>query len=106
MRAIRTVSALGVAAMTIALIYGFTSGDFSGEGGQILDLIWGRVTLIDLYVGVAIIAAFVFWRERSLPVSIAWLAMFVVLGHWATALYVLIASMRARSVEELLTPVR
>ncbi len=106
MRAIRTVSALGVAAMTIALIYGFTSGDFSGEGGQILDLIWGRVTLIDLYVGVAIIAAFVFWRERSLPVSIAWLAMFVVLGHWATALYVLVASVRARSVEELLTPVR
>ena len=106
MRAIRTVSALGVAAMTIALIYGFTSGDFSGEGGQILDLIWGRVTLIDLYVGVAIIAGFVFWRERSLPVSIAWLAMFVVLGHWATALYVLVASVRARSVEELLTPVR
>lgn len=106
MTAIRTVSALGVAAMTIALIIGFASGDFSGEGGQILDLIWGRVTLIDLYVGVAIIAAFVFWRERSLPVSIAWLAMFVVLGHWATALYVLVASMRTRSVEELLTPVR
>ena len=106
MTAIRTVSALGVAAMTIALIYGFTSGDFSGEGGQILDLIWGRVTLIDLYVGVALIAAFVFWRERSLPISLAWLASFVVLGHWATALYVLMASVRARSVDELLTPVR
>ena len=106
MTAIRTVSALGVAAMTIALIYGFTSGDFSGEGGQILDLVWGRVTLIDLYVGVAIIAAFVFWRERSVPISIAWLVAFVVLGHWATALYVLLASVKASSVEELLTPVR
>ena len=106
MTAIRTVSALGVAAMTIALILGFTSGDFSGEGGQILDLVWGRVTLVDLYVGVAIIAAFVFWRERSVPISIAWLVAFIVLGHWATALYVLLASMRASSVEELLTPVR
>lgn len=106
MTAIRTVSALGVAAMTIALIYGFTTGDFSGEGGQILDLVWGQVTLIDLYVGVAIIAAFVFWRERSVPISIAWLAAFIVLGHWATALYVLLASMRADSVEELLTPAR
>jgi hypothetical protein len=106
MTAIRTVSALGVAAMTIALIIAFTTGDFSGEGGQILDLIWGRVTLIDLYVGVAIIAAFVFWRERSAPISIAWLAAFIVLGHWATALYVLVASLRATSVEELLTPVR
>lgn len=106
MTAIRTVSALGVAAMTIALIFGFSSGDFSGEGGQILDLIWGRVTLIDLYVGVALIAAFVFWRERSLPISIAWLAAFIVLGHWATAFYVLLASLQAKSVEELLTPVR
>lgn len=106
MTAIRTVSALGAAAMTIALIIGFTTGDFSGEGGQILDLIWGRVTLIDLYVGVALIAAFVFWRERSFPISIAWLATFIVLGHLATALYVLLASMRASSVEELLTPVR
>ena len=106
MTAIRTVSALGVAAMTIALIFGFASGDFSGEGGQILDLIWGRVTLIDLYVGVALIATFVFWRERSVPISIAWLAAFIVLGHWATALYVLLASLRATSIEELLTPVR
>ena len=106
MTAIRTVSALGVAAMTIALIVGFTSGDFSGEGGQILDLVWGGVTLIDLYVGVSIIAAFVFWRERSIPISVAWLTGFLILGHWATALYVLVASLRSDSVEELLTPVR
>ena len=106
MTAIRTVSALGVAAMTIALIIGFTSGDFSGEGGQILDLIWGRVTLIDLYVGVAIFGVFVVWRERSVGISIAWLVSFVVLGNLATALYVLVASLRATSVEELLTPVR
>lgn len=106
MTAIRTVSALGVAAMTIALVFGFTTGDFSGEGGQILDLIWGRVTLIDLYVGVAIFAVFMFWRERSVGVSIAWLGAFVVLGNLATALYVLVASLRATSVEELLTPVR
>lgn len=106
MAVIRTVSALGVAAMTIALIFGFTSGDFSGEGGQILDLIWGRVTLIDLYVGIAIFGVFMFWRERSLGISIAWLVAFVVLGNLATALYVLVASLRARSIEELLTPVR
>jgi vacuolar-type H+-ATPase subunit I/STV1 len=106
MTAIRIVSALGVAVMTIALIFGFTSGDFSGEGGQILDLIWGRVTLIDLYVGVAIFGVFMFWRERSVGISVAWLVAFVVLGNLATALYVLLASLRTNSVEELLTPVR
>lgn len=106
MTAIRTISALGVVAMTIALFVGFTSGDFSGEGGEILDLIWGRITLIDLYVGVALLSVFVVWRERSPAVSGAWIVAFVVLGHLATALYVLLASLRADSVEELLEPVR
>lgn len=106
MTAIRTVSALGVAAMTLALIMGFTGGDFTGEGGQILDLVWGRVTLIDLYVGIAIFAVFVVWRERSVGLSVGWLVAFVVLGNLATALYVLIASLRTDSMDELLTPVR
>lgn len=106
MTAIRTVSALGVAAMALALIYGFTSGDFSGEGGQILDLVWGRVTLIDLYVGIAVFGVFLVWRERSPAIAIPWLVAFVVLGNLATAAYVLVASMRAGSVEDLLRPVR
>lgn len=106
MRAIRIVSALGVAAMSIALIIGFTRGDFNGEGGQILDLIWGRITLIDLYVGVALFAVFVVWRERSLPVALPWLAAFVILGNLATAAYVLLASLRTDSIEDLLAPVR
>ncbi len=106
MTAIRTVSALGVAVMTIALILGFTGGDFTGEGGQILDLVWGRVTLVDLYVGVAIFGVFVVWRERSFGISTVWLVAFVMLGNLATALYVLLASLRTESVEELLTPVR
>ena len=71
MTAIRTVSGLGVAAMVIALILGFANGDFSGEGGQILDLVWGRVTLIDLYVGIAIFGVFMIWRERSPVISIS-----------------------------------
>ena len=106
MLAIRTVSALGVVAMAIALAIGFSSGDFTGEGAEILDLAWGRVTLIDLYVGVAIFSAFVAWRERHVAVTVAWVVLFVILGNLATAVYLLVASLRASSVEELLTPLR
>ena len=38
-----------VIAMTAAIIYGFTSGDFGDNGSQIWALPWGKVTLIDLY---------------------------------------------------------
>lgn len=106
MLAIRTVSALGVVAMVIALAIGFSSGDFTAEGSEILDLAWGRVTLIDLYVGVAIFSAFVAWRERRVATTLAWIVSFVVLGNLATAVYLLIASLRSGSVEELLAPLR
>ncbi|HEY5651124.1 MAG TPA: DUF1475 family protein [Acidimicrobiia bacterium] len=102
MKPIRIIAALGVAVMTIALFFGFTSGDFTGEGGQILDLIWGRITLIDLYVGIALFGAFVAWRERKTVVAAAWIAAFIVLGNLATALYILRAALRADSIDAML----
>jgi hypothetical protein len=106
MKPIRIVAALGVAVMTIALFFGFTAGDFTGEGGQILDLIWGRITLIDLYVGIALFGSFVAWRERSAGAAAIWIATFIVLGNLATALYVLLAALRSDSIEELLGKAR
>lgn len=102
MQPIRIIAGLGVAAMALALIVGFTSGDFTAEGGEIIDLVWGRVTLIDLYVGIALFGAFVAWRERSVTVTVLWILLFIVLGNLATAVYVLLAAMQADSVEELL----
>lgn len=105
MLAIRTVAITGVVVMTAAIVMGFVSGDFAEEGSEIIGLAWGRVTLIDLYVGVALFAAFVVWRERRVGSAVAWIASFVVLGNLATALYVAVAAMRAESVEDLLRPV-
>ncbi len=102
----RLVAATGVIVMAGALVMGFASGNFGAEGSDIIALAWGRVTLIDLYVGVALFAAFVVWRERRLFVAIAWIVSFVVLGNLATAAYLLNASLRASTVDELLRPVR
>ena len=101
MSVIRIVSAILTIAMAATIAYGFASGDFGDEGSTILDLAWGRVTLIDLYVGLALFAAWVWLREgprRAIP----WLIGFVVLGNLASALYALIAARRTDSVEEFL----
>jgi hypothetical protein len=84
----RTTGWIGVALMVAALVYGFTAGDFGAEGSQILDLAWGRVTLIDLYTGLFLIGGWIVWREGSLITALPWLVGMVFLGALAAAAYV------------------
>ena len=77
--------------MTAALIYGFTAGDFGGEGSQILSMPWGIVSLVDLYVGFALFSAWIVYREGLGLRSILWVVLMMVLGFWTASLYALIA---------------
>lgn len=97
MKAVRVVTLLSALVMAGAIVYGFVSGDFGDEGGMLLDLAWGRVTLIDLYVGLVLFGGWILLRERS-AAAIPWLLALVVLGNLAAAVYAFRASMRADSV--------
>lgn len=67
MKLAKIISLLGVLAMTAVLIYGFTVGDFSGEGSQLLSMPWGIVSLVDLYTGFVLFSGWIIYREKSLP---------------------------------------
>lgn len=88
--------------MFVAIGVAMATGDFGDEGAWILDHAWGRMSLIDLYVGIALFAGWVFLRERSWWIGMLWLPVFVVLGNAGTALYAAIASFRADDVREFL----
>jgi hypothetical protein len=88
--------------MFVAIGVAMATGDFGDEGAWILDHAWGRMSLIDLYVGIALFAGWVFLRERSWWIAMLWLPVFVVLGNAGTALYAAIASFRADDVREFL----
>ena len=90
MKLAKLISFLGVLAMTAVLIYGFTVGDFSGEGSQLLSMPWGIVSLVDLYTGFTLFSAWIIYREKSLPVAILWTIAMMVLGFFAGSLYALI----------------
>ena len=102
MRAIRVTTGLLTAVMAATIAYGMAAGSFSDEGGTILDLAWGRVTLIDLYVGHALFGGWIFLRERSWR-AVPWLVALVFLGNLASALYAFLAAVRADSTGEFLT---
>jgi hypothetical protein len=99
---IRVLALAGVAAMTAALVYGFRSGDFSAEGSEILGLAWGQVTLIDLYVGLALFGGWVWFRETSRSTTLLWWLLLATLGNLAVALYLTLAAFRSNDPRQLL----
>jgi len=91
MKIAKLVALLGLLAMTAVLIYGFTVGDFSGEGQVLLSMPWGIVSLVDLYVGFILFSGWIVYREKSLVRSIVWIFFMMVLGFFTASLYTLIA---------------
>ena len=106
MTAIRITALALTAIMFAAIGWSIATGDFADEGSTILDLAWGRMTLIDLYVGIALIFGWVVVREEKLWVALLWLPVFIVLGNAGTALYAFIASMGATDVRRFLLGAR
>ncbi len=91
MKILKIISLAGLLAMTGALIYGFTRGDFFTEGAQILAMPWGIVSLVDLYVGFTLFSCWIVFREKALLPSVIWVILMMVLGFWAGALYTFLA---------------
>ena len=87
MKIAKTISILGMIAMTAVLIYGFTVGDFFGEGSKLFAMPWGIVSLVDLYTGFTLFSAWIIYREKSLPAAIVWTVAMMTLGFFAGSLY-------------------
>lgn len=103
MRTVRLVAGIGVAGMIAAIVLAIGGGSFVEDGRAILDLAWGRVTLVDLSVGLVLVAVWIIWRERAPGRWIPWVLALALLGNLTTAAYVLVRAIRASSVEEALT---
>lgn len=91
MKIAKAIALLGLLAMTGILIYGFTIGDFGGEGAKLLAMPWGIVSLVDLYVGFTLFSCWIVYREKAVLRSIIWVVLMMTLGFWAGALYTFLA---------------
>lgn len=68
------------------------------------DTLWGITTLVDLYLGLAMILGWIAWRERSLIRTLLWGLALALTGNFAALIYLLIASLRAREFADLFKP--
>ena len=67
-------------ALTAAIIWAISGGDFWKEGAALLSMRWGVVTLVDLYVGFAVAGLFFALLERP-PVAVGLFLVTLVLGN-------------------------
>jgi hypothetical protein len=86
--------------MAGALAYGAAAGDLWAEGGALVDMPWGLVTLVEVYVGLTLFACWVLWREASRLEAAAWLVAAALGGNIVSCAYVLLALRRSRGDAE------
>lgn len=92
MKTVTVLATLGALAMTIILVYAFVQGDFAREGRQLLAMPWGSVSLVDLYVGFFLFAAWILYRDGIKLVSVLWVVAVMTLGSLAICVYVLVSA--------------
>lgn len=94
MRTMKALLSAGAAGMAATILYGMRRGSFREEARRMGP--WWRVTLIDLYAGLALFVGWIAYRERSWPRSIVWTFLVLTLGNLATFIYALYASLTSR----------
>ena len=96
MKLVKILAITGTCIMFFTLMYGFIYGDFFGEGSILMSLAWGKVSLVDVYIGFFLFSGWVLFREERLLVAIFWISLIMVLGNFITCLYVTIALFNSR----------
>lgn len=95
--------AAALAIMTLLALIVLSSLQMSIFAGlkATVDTRWGITTMVDLYLGLAIFAGWIAYREQSSARTLAWCVGLCLLGNLAALLYLFIASLRARTVDDL-----
>jgi len=92
----QALSLIGAIIMGCSIIYGLTVGDFSSDGSILLSLLWGKITLIDIYISFFIFTAWIIYRENNFINSLIWFILMMVLGSFTSCLYLFLAFRQAK----------
>lgn len=95
MRVAMGLAAVATVAMFALIGRAIAAGAFWEEGGVLLALLWGKVTLADLYVGFTLFSGWLLFREASAWRAAIMVALVMTLGNAFSALYVLVALARS-----------
>ena len=102
-RVLRVAAPLGALALAVPIGAAVAAGaPLGAEGGEILALAWGTVTLVDLGLALVLGWSWIAWREASPVRAVVWLAVVTVTGSVGVCLYLAGAALRADDVAGVL----
>lgn len=91
------LAGLGALVLIAMLAHGLAGGYVVAQTAAIASITWGRALLVDIYVGLALLAGWIGWREAGRPaVAAAWIVALLVIGNLVACAYVLLAWYRSR----------
>jgi len=100
MRKVKIIAWLGALIMAGMIVFSLVTGDFFGEGSILLGMVWGQMSMVDLYVGFILFYLWILRREKDLITKIIWFLLLMTTGSLATALYILKAAYESKTETE------
>ena len=91
MKKLMLFAALGLLVMAGVIVYGFAATQ-PGDVELLFALPWGRVSLVDLYIGFLLFIGWIAYREPTWPRIAIWSVLMLTLGNLAACLYVILAA--------------
>ncbi len=96
------VAAAGAVVMLVAIVFGMVAGGFADGLRTVLGDPWGRVTMLDLGVGLAFFGAWIMAREGSVSRAAPWWIALILTGNLAAGIYLVIAARNSESTQDML----
>lgn len=96
------LGAVGAVTMLVAIIGGMVAGGFADGLRTVLGDPWGRVTMLDLAVGLAFFGAWILAREGAVSRAVPWWIALIFTGNLAAGIYLVIAARNSDSTREML----
>jgi hypothetical protein len=101
LRLLRVGAPVAALLMAVLVAVGLLTAP-QGAVAALLDNVWGRVTIADLYLGLLATWSWIAWRERNVGPALLWAVLLVVTGSIALWTYISVQAHAARDVPELL----
>jgi hypothetical protein len=89
LRGLLIIATVGFVIMFASIVNAVIHGNLAEEGRLLIDMPWGFVSLVDIYLGLLLFCIWIIWRERFRPSAVLWALLVMTLGNLLSCLYLI-----------------